>query len=135
MAKVYNDLLVAADKGDASALCLLDLSAAFDIDHDLLNASTSTSSSSGSVHICRTDHFRSCTEAARRLLRCGHYCLLCSLSQGSVLQGPRLFILYTADLADVAARHTTLTFIHTQMTLSYISAVSTRGHDDGYPTT
>ena len=61
--------------------------------------------------------------------------IVCSVSQGSVLQGPRLFILYTADLADVAARHTTLTFIHTQMTLSYISAVSTRGHDDGYPTT
>jgi len=35
--KVYNDLLLAADEGDVSALCLLDLTAAFDtVDYDLL---------------------------------------------------------------------------------------------------
>ena len=28
--KVYNDLLLSADQGDVSALCLLDLTAAFD---------------------------------------------------------------------------------------------------------
>ena len=30
MTKVYNDLLMAADKGDVSALCLLDLIADFE---------------------------------------------------------------------------------------------------------
>lgn len=35
--KVYNDPLLAADEGQVSALCLLDLTAAFDtVDHDLL---------------------------------------------------------------------------------------------------
>jgi len=35
--KVYNDLLMAADRCQVSALCLLDLTAAFDtVDHDLL---------------------------------------------------------------------------------------------------
>ena len=37
MLKVYNDLLIAADSGQVSALCLLDLTATFDtVDHDLL---------------------------------------------------------------------------------------------------
>ena len=35
--KVFNDLLVAVDRGLMSALCLIDLSSAFDtVDHDLL---------------------------------------------------------------------------------------------------
>jgi len=34
---IYNDLLLAADSGLVSALCLLDLTAAFDtVDHDLI---------------------------------------------------------------------------------------------------
>jgi len=35
--KIYNDLLLAADNGDVSVLCLLDLTAAFDtVDDDLM---------------------------------------------------------------------------------------------------
>jgi len=35
--KVFDELLQAADEGDVSALCLLDLTAAFDtVDHDLM---------------------------------------------------------------------------------------------------
>jgi len=37
VSRVYNDLLLAADTGQVSALCLLDLTAAFDtVDHELL---------------------------------------------------------------------------------------------------
>ena len=37
MIAVYNDLLLAADSGQVSALCLLDLTAAFNtVDQDLL---------------------------------------------------------------------------------------------------
>ena len=37
MLKVYNDQLLAADSGLVTALCLLDLTAAFDtVDHDLV---------------------------------------------------------------------------------------------------
>jgi len=35
--RVYNDLLLSADTGQVSGLCLLDLTAAFDtVDHELL---------------------------------------------------------------------------------------------------
>ena len=92
--KLYNDLLLSADRGEVSALCLLDLSAAFDtVDHELL--------------LARLEHrfgivggplawFKSyltdrsfavfCNGSLSKTMR-----LLCSVPQGSVL-GPLLFI-------------------------------------------
>ena len=99
--KVFNDLLVAADRGQMSILCLLDLSAAFDtVDHDLL--------------LQRLErHFGLCgmlqwirSYLSGRTFRVVYgdvmsfiVCVTCSVPQGSVL-GPLFFILYIADLAD-----------------------------------
>jgi Reverse transcriptase (RNA-dependent DNA polymerase) len=102
--KLYNDLLLAADRGEVSALCLLDLTAAFDtVDHEVLFA--------------RLEHrfgivdgplawFKSyltdrsfavfCNGSLSKTMH-----LLCSVPQGSVL-GPLLFILYTDELYDIA---------------------------------
>ena len=108
MAKVYNDLLLAADQGDVSALCLLNLTAAFDtVDHDLLMLRLERQFGLrgvvlqwfGSYLSDRTFQvvFRSGTSSV--------VIITCSVPQGSVLQGPRLFILYTADLAAVVKAH------------------------------
>ena len=107
VAKVYNDLLLAADQGDVSALCLLDLTAAFDtVDHDLLMLRLERQFGLrgvvlqwfGSYLPDRTFQvvFRSGTSSV--------VITTCSVPQGSVL-GPRLFILYTADLVDVVKSH------------------------------
>jgi len=94
--KVYNDLLMAADSGQVSSLCLLDLTAAFDtVDHDLL--------------ILRLEHqfglcgvvlqwFRLylCDRSFRVVIGSGASFLIhlvCSVPQGSVL-GLRMFKCY-----------------------------------------
>ena len=74
--KVYNDLLLAADSGQVSALCLLDLTAAFDI---VLSVSlvSAVSFFSGSVHICLTGPLELFLAATVHLLSCS-FALLCS---------------------------------------------------------
>jgi len=75
----YSDLLMAADSGQISALCILDLTAAFDtVDHELLILPLERQS--------------------------GVICIVCSVPQGSVLD-PRLFVLYTAELPYKADEH------------------------------
>ena len=105
--KVYNDLLLAADEGDVSALCLLDLTAAFDtVDHYLLMLRLECQFGLRSVVLQWFSSYLS--DRTFQVVFGGSTSyvvfIVCSVPQGSVL-GPRLFILYTADLADVAAAH------------------------------
>ena len=104
--KIYNDFLQAADRGEVSALCMLDLSAAFDtVDHELLlkrlelrfgfvgNVLKWIESYLTNRTFTVMHHTQESSEVE----------LECSVPQGSVL-GPLLFILYTAELVDIAAR-------------------------------
>ena len=105
--KVYNDLLIAADSGQVSALCLLDLSAAFDtVDHQLLIQRLERQFGLRGVVLQWFSSYLSgrtfqvvhsgCTSSV--------ISVPCSVPQGSVL-GPRLFIMYTADLEDQVSEH------------------------------
>ena len=105
--KLFNDLLVvvATDRGHVSGLCLLDLTAAFDtVDRDpLLSRLDRTFGVRGQARAW----FRSyLTGRTFRVLLGGRTSqaanVTCSVPRGSVL-GPLLFILHTADLADLFA--------------------------------
>ena len=107
VSKVYNDLLLAADEGQVSAVCLLDLTAALDtVDHDLLLSRLERQFGlRGTV----LQWFRSYLSRRSFRVLCGGSMssivyILCSVPQGSEL-GPRLFILYSADLEDIAKEH------------------------------
>jgi len=105
--KVYNDLLMAADSGLVSALCLLDLTAAFDtVDHDLLFLRLERQFGLRGVTVL---WFRSYLSGrsyrvwfAGATSRTVH--IICLVPQVSIL-GPRLFIMYSVDLADKAVEH------------------------------
>ena len=97
--KVYNDMLLAADGGQVTALCLLDFTAAFDtVDHDMLSLERQFG-----IHGVALQWFRSYLQGRSFPVVYGGSTstmiyIVCSVPQGSVL-GPRLFILYKADLA------------------------------------
>ena len=99
---MLHELLLAADEGNVSVLCLLDFTAAFDaMDHDLMLLKLERQFG---LHGIVLKWFQSylCDRV---------FCVIynistsytvhvtCSVSQCSVLD-PRLFIMYTADLED-----------------------------------
>ena len=108
-----------------SALCLLDLTAASDtVDHELLLA-----------RLERTFGVRGRVLAWFKSYVTGRtYCVIyagaspsikqvaCSVPQGSVL-GPLLFLLYKADLADLAAKHGVTLYAFADDTQLYIHCV------------
>jgi len=98
---------MAADSGLVSALCLLDLTAAFDtVDHDLILLRLERQFGLRGVTLL---WFRSYLSGrsyrvwfAGAASRTVH--VICSVPQGSVL-GLRLFTVYSADLVDKAVEH------------------------------
>ena len=126
--KVVNDLLLAADRGEVSALCLVGLSAAFDtVDHELL---LSRLQNRFGVVGTALNWFRSYLTNRSYAVMYGSNLsdvvqLVCSVPQGSML-GPLLFLLYTAELEDMAAGMGS-TFTCTLMILSYTSTASRQG--------
>ena len=104
---LFDDLLTAADAGDASALLLLDLSAAFDtVDHDILLRRLSNYFG---ISDSALDWFRSYLSGRTQSIQIENFTssavpLPCGVPQGSVLGGP-LFIMCVAPLAGVTATH------------------------------
>jgi len=104
---VFNDLLMAVDRGQMSALCVLDLSSAFDtVDHDLLLQRLERQ-----FGLCGTVLQWIQSYLPGRTFRVVYgdvlsfvVYVMCSVPQGPVL-GPLFFILYTADFADRAVKH------------------------------
>ena len=99
--KVFNDLLMAVDRGQMSALCLLDLPSAFDtVDHDLLLQRLACQ-----FGLCGTvlQWIQSCLSCRTFRVVYGDVLafivhVMCSVPQGSVLGPLFFFILYMTDM-------------------------------------
>ena len=106
---MFNDLQLAKDRGQVSALCLLDfqdLTAAFDtVDHELLLRRLQQTFGIGGSALTWFESYLSgrtyCVVVDSATSQVIH--VLCSVPQGSVLD-PLLFLLYTVELAELVAR-------------------------------
>jgi len=104
---VFSNLLVAVDSGQMSALCLLDLTAAFDaVDHDLLLLRLERQFGLRGIVLAWLRSYLSGRTFRVVYNGCTSFVvyIVCSVPQGSVL-GPLLFIVFMAGLAAIAQRH------------------------------
>jgi hypothetical protein len=104
--RVLSGILKAVDSGDVAALVLLDLSATFDSDHEILLHHLNTSYGINGTAI---QWFRSYLTGRSQYVRHGSVKssivrLVCGIPQGSGL-GCVLFVLYTPDLIHLIKRH------------------------------
>ena len=103
MLKICNDALLAADEGEVTALCMIDLTAAFDtVDHHVLLSKLQQMFGINGVVLAWLRSYLS--NRSYRVIYAAHssgsILIICSVPQGSVL-GPLLFILYMADVSDL----------------------------------
>ena len=105
--KVYNNALIASDKGEIPCLLLLDYSAAFDtVDHKILLTILEESFGISGLVLA---WIRSFLTDRHQIFQVGPdrspmVVVLYGLPQGTIL-GPQMYILYTADLESILERH------------------------------
>jgi hypothetical protein len=127
--KVLSDILDAADLSKVTLLGLLDLSAAFDtVDHGILLQRLRTSFGIDGTVLGWIGSFLSGRSQAVAFqgVTSGYTPLRFGVPQGSVL-GPLLFLLYTADVAAIAERHSVSVHSYADDTQLYASCSAADG--------